>query len=98
PSPCEDDLLESAARSPEDSGLITEATRLGLVGATPRSPAAPRPFSAVPWTLPLSCRRFSVVPASAYSPSSTPLNLNLLGQGRARTVRAVLVIQWSAAR
>ena len=80
PSPCEDDLLESAARSPEDSGLITEATRLGLVGATPRSPAAPRPFSAVPWTLPLSCRRFSVVPASAYSPSSTPLNMNLLGQ------------------
>src|SRR5205807_9820907 len=80
PSPCEDDLLESAARSPEDSGLITEATRLSLLERSLFGPAAPRPFSAVPWTLPLSCRRFSVVPASAYSPSSTPLNMNLLGQ------------------
>src|SRR5256886_17363217 len=54
-------------------------------GPCPVRPAAPRPFSAVPWTLLLSCRRLSVILASAYSPSSTPFRMNLL----AGTIRAM---------
>src|SRR5438874_2480049 len=78
PTSCEAGLFESAAFKPEDSSPITGAIRLGLLGIPPVRPAAPRPFSAVPWTLLLSCQRFSVVPASAYSPSSTPLRMHLL--------------------
>src|SRR5438067_5261285 len=91
-------LFESAAPVLEDSSPITGAIRLGLLRTSRFSlslrgrvgveasvrPAAPRPFSAVPWTLLLSCRRFSGVPAFAYSPSSTPLRMNLL----ARTITA----------
>src|SRR2546427_8206155 len=82
----------------DNSSPIAGATRLGLppllslsrlrgrVGVGFR-PAAPRPFSAVPWTLLLSCRRLSVIPAFAYSPSSTPFRMNLL----AGTIRAIRV-------
>src|SRR5256886_9691977 len=55
-------------------------------GPCPVRPAAPRPFSAVPWILLLSCRRLSVIPASAYSPSSTPFRMNLLA-GTIRVMR-----------
>jgi len=73
---------------PEDSSPITGAIRLGLLPLNLGvRPAAPRPFSAVPWTLLLSCRRLSVIPASAYSPSSTPFRMNLL----AGTIRAIRV-------
>src|SRR3989441_9548415 len=78
PSSRENGLFESAAVRPEDSSLITGAIRLGLLRIAPVRPAAPRPFSAVPWILLLSCRRLSVIPASAYSPSSTPFRMNLL--------------------
>src|SRR3989441_2593724 len=87
PSSRENGLFESAAVRPEDSSLITGAIRLGLLRIAPVRPAAPRPFSAVPWILLLSCQRLSVIPASAYSPSSTPFRMNLL----AGTIRAIRV-------
>ena len=94
PSSRENSLFESAAcrlktparsRGPPGSAYCPSVPP-ALAGKVGVRPAAPRPFSAVPWTLLLSFRRFSVVPAAAYSPSSTPLRMNLL----AGTIRVMV--------
>jgi hypothetical protein len=85
PSSRENGLSESAARRLKTPARSRGPSGSAYCGSFPFRPAAPRPFSAVPWTLLLSCRRLSVIPASAYSPSSTPFRMNLL----AGTIRAI---------
>src|SRR5256885_11454702 len=78
PSSRENGLSESAARCLKTPARSRGPSGSAYYGPFPFRPAAPRPFSAVPWILLLSCRRLSVIPASAYSPSSTPFRMNLL--------------------